>query len=63
MSKGAWSFRSTDLVRLVEAVKAAGLIVRNVEFSTANKLIRINMGPEADEQAIESVESRTPVVL
>jgi hypothetical protein len=64
VSKGPWNLKPTEVVRLVEAVKkATGLPVRNVEFSPETRLIRVNVGPPAEEVAIKSVESGTAVVL
>ncbi len=45
MSKGTWDIKPTQVVRFVEAVKkATGLPIRNVEYSTETKLIRVNVG-------------------
>jgi hypothetical protein len=63
MSKGKWNLRPTEVARLVGAVKATGLSVRNVEYSTEAKLIRVNIGPAAEANAVEAVEPRAPVVL
>lgn len=47
--------KPTELARFVKAVKATGLPVRNVEFSTETKLVRANVGPpEEDDPAVES---------
>jgi hypothetical protein len=54
MSRGSWSVKSTELARFVKAVKATGLPVRNVEFSTETKLVRVNVGPPETELAVES---------
>jgi hypothetical protein len=58
MSKGLWSVRSTELAHFVKAVKATGLPVRNVEFSTETKLVRVNVGPPERELAVESSEKQ-----
>jgi hypothetical protein len=55
MSKGLWSVRPTELVRFVKAIKATGLSVRNVEFSTETKIVRVNVGPP-EELAVELSE-------
>jgi hypothetical protein len=58
MSKGLWSVRPTELVRFVNAVKATGLPVRNVEFSTETRLVRVNVGLPEEEVPTESSEKQ-----
>jgi hypothetical protein len=59
MSKGAWSVRPTELARFVKSVTAAGLPVRNVEFSTESKVVRVNVGPPGeDDRAAGSFDKR-----
>jgi len=53
MSKGPWSgVKSTEVVRLIEAVKkATGLPVRNVEYNSQTKVLRVSVDPAADALA------------
>jgi hypothetical protein len=50
VSKGPWSgMKSTEVVRLIEAVtKATGLPVRNVEYNSQTKVLRVSVDPAAD---------------
>jgi hypothetical protein len=44
--------KSTEVVRLIEAVKkATGLPVRNVEYNSQTKVLRVSVDPAADAMA------------
>jgi hypothetical protein len=59
MSKGSWSVRPTELARFVKSVTAAGLPVRNVEFSTESKVVRVNVGhPDDGDRASGSSDKQ-----
>jgi hypothetical protein len=50
MSKGPWSgMKPTEVVRMIQAVtKATGLPVRNVEYNSQTKVLRLSVDPMTD---------------
>jgi hypothetical protein len=53
--------KPTEVVRLIEAVKkATGLPVRNVEYNSQTKVLRVSVDPPAEDK---SIETRVSVVL